>query len=69
MFACLEKKPERRPHSAAELLRQLEACAVEPWDSESARSWWSKYHPELDRDAAQSTGEVRTIAIDGAPRS
>ena len=69
VFACLEKKPERRPQSAAQLLRLLEACVVEPWDSEHARSWWSKYQAELDRDSPHSSGEMRTIAIDGAPRS
>ncbi|CAN5806409.1 hypothetical protein BH11MYX4_BH11MYX4_00830 [soil metagenome] len=69
VLACLHKDPDRRPQSAAELRRRLEACAVEPWDSASARTWWLEHQPELDADALQSTGEARTIAVDGAPRS
>ena len=32
VLACLNKDPDRRPQSAAELRRRVEACAVEPWD-------------------------------------
>jgi serine/threonine protein kinase len=69
IFACLEKDPNRRPESAADLRRQLEACAIEPWESSSASAWWHQYQPALDRAALQSTGEPRTIAVDGSPRS
>ena len=38
---CLEKSPARRPESAQELLRRLDACDdVEPWRPEDARKWW-----------------------------
>ncbi len=40
VLACLEKKPDRRPQSAAELRRKLDACAIAPWSSDDARSWW-----------------------------
>lgn len=66
VLACLEKEPDRRPQSAAELRVRLEACAVEPWDSASARAWWLEHQLELDGDADQSTGEVRTLAVDGS---
>jgi hypothetical protein len=56
VLACLDKKPDRRPQSAAELRRRLEACAVEPWDSASARAWWLEHQPALDGQAAQSGG-------------
>ncbi len=69
VLACLDKKPERRPQSAAELRRLLEACVVEPWDSASARTWWSEHRTDFDGDAAPSTGVGRTLSIDGAPRS
>jgi len=69
LFACLEKKPELRPQSAAELLRRLEACTVEPWDSEQAQRWWLEHQPDLDADTPRSAGEIRTLAIDGSPRA
>jgi serine/threonine-protein kinase len=69
VLACLAKEPDLRPQSAAELRRRIEACVVERWDSESARTWWLEHQPDLDVDAIPSTAEPRTIAIDGAPRS
>ncbi len=69
MLACLDKKPDRRPQSAAELRRRLDACAVEPWDSASARTWWLEHQSALDADAVPSTGEPRTIAVDGSRAS
>ena len=69
VLACLEKDPQRRPQSADELRRRVEACTVELWDSESARAWWREHQSDLDRDAVKSTGEPRTIAVDGAHRS
>lgn len=68
VLACLEKAPDRRPASAIELRRRLEACAVEPWNGESADAWWSKHKAELCPDLAPRVGEPKTIAIDGAPR-
>ncbi len=69
VLACLEKDPERRPQSAAELRRRLEACAVDPWDGEHARIWWLEHQAALDAEAAHSRSEPRTIVIDGAPRT
>ncbi len=69
VLACLRKDPDHRPQSADELRRRVEACAVEPWDSALARTWWRDHQAELDGDAPQSTGETRTIAVDGSPRS
>jgi eukaryotic-like serine/threonine-protein kinase len=69
VLACLEKAPDRRPQSAAELQRRLEACAIAPWTSASAQTWWVEHQPRLDSQAAQGTGPALTIAVDGASRS
>jgi serine/threonine-protein kinase len=64
VLACLEKDPERRPRSAAELARRLEECKVETWDNAKARAWWTEHQRDLDRRAGESAGEARTIAVD-----
>jgi serine/threonine protein kinase len=69
VLACLRKDPGRRPQSADELRRRVEACAVEPWDSGKARTWWSEHQHDLDGDAPESTGEPITLAVDGVHRS
>ena len=68
VLACLSKDPARRPQSAAELRRQIEACAVDPWDSDRARIWWQEHQADLDDAPATKTNETRTIAVDGAHR-
>ncbi len=40
VLACLAKKPEDRPRSAAELARALAAIDVVPWTEIQAREWW-----------------------------
>ncbi len=40
VLACLAKKPEDRPQSAAELARRLAAVDVEPWTAVQAKEWW-----------------------------
>jgi eukaryotic-like serine/threonine-protein kinase len=69
VLACLQKDPDRRPQSAADLRRRLEACSVQPWDSARALAWWREYQSELDAAPVQRTGEGMTIAVDGAYRS
>jgi hypothetical protein len=69
VLACLNKDPGRRPQNALELRRRVEACPVEPWDDDKALAWWREYKPDLDSLVRQSTGDVRTIAVDGARRA
>ena len=45
VLACLAKRPDDRPVSAAELSRALAAIPVEPWTGEMARTWWEQHHP------------------------
>jgi serine/threonine-protein kinase len=45
VLACLAKRPDERPSTAAELSRTLSAIRVEPWTGEMARAWWEQHHP------------------------
>lgn len=48
VLACLAKRPEERPRSAAELSRLLAAVQVEPWGEELAREWWMRNRRAVD---------------------
>ena len=41
VLACLAKRPDDRPSSAADLERSLAAVNVEPWTQEQAEAWWA----------------------------
>jgi serine/threonine-protein kinase len=46
IMACLAKRPDERPATAAELSRRLAACAVrQPWTDERALEWWDRHLP------------------------
>jgi eukaryotic-like serine/threonine-protein kinase len=45
VLACLAKKPEDRPASAAALSRALAEIEVEPWGEEQAKRWWQANRP------------------------
>jgi serine/threonine-protein kinase len=58
LLACLEKEPERRPQSAAELDAWLARIPVaEAWDADAARKWWELHIPEADLSAAELLDE------------
>jgi serine/threonine-protein kinase len=69
VLACLEKDPDRRPQSAVELRRRLEACVVEPWNGERAQEWWLRRKTAFDAHDASASSEPRTIMIDGTSRA
>lgn len=66
VMACLEKQPERRPQTVAELRRRFEACSVAPWDSEHARTWWSRHGSELAQNEEPVGNLARTLRVDEA---
>ncbi|HEY0469693.1 MAG TPA: hypothetical protein VGC79_36130, partial [Polyangiaceae bacterium] len=55
---------ERRPQSAAELRRRLEACSVAPWDDEHAQAWWRQYRDQLVEDERPVSDPPRTMIVD-----
>jgi serine/threonine-protein kinase len=47
VLRCLEKSPDDRPASAAELAEELGKVEVQkPWTQERARNWWMRYAPD-----------------------
>jgi serine/threonine-protein kinase len=59
VLACLEKRPEDRPLSAAALEQQLAVVDVEPWTEADARHWWTST-PGLSEDVDESA-ETREV--------
>lgn len=53
VMACLEKRPEDRPQSVAELRAMLDRCVdVTPWTAAAANQWWGLHRPEPVRKAS-----------------
>jgi serine/threonine protein kinase len=46
VLACLAKRPDERPSSAAELSKSLASIRVTPWSDEDAATWWTKRIPQ-----------------------
>jgi eukaryotic-like serine/threonine-protein kinase len=63
VLECLDKNPERRPPTTAELRRRLEDCCVAAWTAENARDWWKQHQSELERGEAPSPATGKTIEV------
>ena len=68
VLRCLEKSPERRYSSAAELERALASCAAAAdWSPDRARSWWQE-RGSARAPAGNDIGVGRTVEIDPGTR-
>jgi serine/threonine-protein kinase len=45
VLACLAKRPEGRPQTAADLDRMLAEIEIDPWSQEQATDWWRTHQP------------------------
>jgi serine/threonine-protein kinase len=78
VLACLAKKPEDRPQSAAELARRLAAVDVEPWTDVEAKAWWAAARDRSDAPGnanpplpppSSASGETRLESPDANGRT
>jgi serine/threonine-protein kinase len=66
VLACLAKKPDDRPASAAILAERLRACAVDRWTGDQARTWWATKGTELRarRESARQIAPTSALVVD-----
>ncbi|HZJ52562.1 MAG TPA: serine/threonine-protein kinase [Myxococcaceae bacterium] len=65
VLACLAKKPDGRPPSAAALARSLAAVAgCGTWDEEQAVRWWQVNQPEVGRTVPEPSREPPQLQRD-----
>jgi serine/threonine-protein kinase len=70
LLACLEKDPERRPASAAELRRRLgELAQGDPWSEDAARASWERWRERPDRPARPADALSGTLSVSLVDRS
>lgn len=61
IVACLARKPEDRPESAAEVRRRLALIDVPSWDEDQAKAWWDQ-RPEESVPVAAVPDDATTLA-------
>jgi serine/threonine-protein kinase len=59
VLACIARRPDDRPQSAAELARALAAIPVAPWTEDQAREWWLVNRPGGQTGVKPSEAETR----------
>jgi len=66
---CLEKNPARRPQTAREIIRRLEAIPLEDgWTAADADAWWeANYRPRVVADEEPTASQVVKPAPPPAP--
>jgi hypothetical protein len=76
LLRCLAKSPADRPKDAAELLVEIDACAVATWTAAQAAAWWETLektgntNPNLEATSVQETPAPNaTVAYPGLPPS
>jgi serine/threonine-protein kinase len=68
VLSCLEKRPERRPQGASELVERLERCGcARDWGEPEALRWWRENGPRVaqlrSRPARASVSPLPTMAV------
>jgi serine/threonine-protein kinase len=65
VLACLAKRPDDRPRSAADVAQRLTASLNgQRWTSERAERWWERHRPEQAREAPTCCDLTLTKELD-----
>ncbi|HET9219344.1 MAG TPA: serine/threonine-protein kinase [Terriglobia bacterium] len=59
IMACLEKNPNDRPQTAAELIARLKAIPLAPaWTPERAEHWWQAHRPSIHESSVPAEPDL-----------
>jgi serine/threonine protein kinase len=65
VLGCLEKSRERRPESAADVVRLLDACSdVSVWTPDAARDWWQRHAAALQARREERVRVISSVSTD-----